>query len=52
MTIEAHIPGFDGDLYGRNITVCLKRRIRDEKKFGSVHELIQQINEDIATALL
>ncbi|MEY3398659.1 MAG: hypothetical protein RL220_1253 [Bacteroidota bacterium] len=52
MTIEAHIPGFDGDLYGKNITVCLKRRIRDEKKFGSVHELIQQINDDIATALL
>lgn len=43
---ETNILGFKGDLYGRNITVMLKKRLRDEKRFSSVLELRDQINAD------
>lgn len=43
---ETHIIGFNGDLYGQNIKVELKSLIRDEKKFNSVDELVEQIKID------
>ncbi len=47
ITVEAHLLGFDGDISGRNITLFLKRRLRDEKKFKSVKALIRAIKADI-----
>jgi riboflavin kinase/FMN adenylyltransferase len=52
LSVEVHIPGFDRDIYGKSITVAFLQRIRDEKKFGSVIELSEQIKEDIKKALL
>ncbi|MDZ4750508.1 MAG: bifunctional riboflavin kinase/FAD synthetase [Flavobacteriales bacterium] len=52
MSVEVHIPGFERDVYGKNITVGFLKRIRDEKKFGSVIELSEQIKEDIKLSLL
>lgn len=46
-TIELHIPGFQGDLYGQELTIRFERFIRDEKKFDSLKQLQQQIREDI-----
>lgn len=46
-TVEAHIPGFSGDLYGQKITVEFYEKIRDDIKFDSVDDLILQINNDI-----
>lgn len=43
---ETYIHDFDGDLYGKSITVSLKEFIRDEMKFSSVEELIQRVNKD------
>lgn len=43
---ETNIIGFEGDLYGKNITVMLGKKIRDEKKFSSVEELRDRINSD------
>ena len=43
---ETCIIGFDGDLYGREITVSLVDRIRDEMRFDSMDELRKQIAED------
>lgn len=44
--LEAHVLGFDGDLYGRTVTVDLLEFVRSERKFGSVEELRRQIEAD------
>ena len=44
--LETHIFGFKGLLYGLKLRVELYDKIRDEKKFGSVDELRQQIEQD------
>ena len=48
--IETHILDFSGDLYGKNIEVFFIARIRDEKKFRGVEELVRQIKKDVLTA--
>lgn len=45
--LEAHVIGFGGDLYGREVAVTLVERVRDELKFDSVEELITQIRHDL-----
>lgn len=45
--VEAHILGFDGDLYGHDIRIEVLKQIRGERKFGSLNELKTQIQEDI-----
>ncbi len=49
LTIEAHLLDFDEDLCGKEIDVIFHDRIRPEKKFGSVDELIAQIGRDVDT---
>lgn len=44
--LETHIFDYNGDLYGRCLTVCLIRKIRDEKRFDSVDELKHQLESD------
>ncbi|MBO5813113.1 MAG: riboflavin kinase [Alistipes sp.] len=44
--LETHIFDFQGDLYGQTLSVHLIRKIRDEKRFGSVEELRQQLESD------
>jgi riboflavin kinase/FMN adenylyltransferase len=48
--LEAHLFGFDGDLYGRTIEVALHAYIREEKKFDSVEALVAQMKDDEAAA--
>ena len=48
--IEVHLLDFCGDLYGKKIRVNYTRRLRDEKKFNSVTDLIQQIRMDVQNA--
>jgi len=50
-TVEAHIIGFDGNLYGESITVELLKKVRDEIKFDSVNELKNQIKSDIKNVM-
>jgi riboflavin kinase/FMN adenylyltransferase len=45
-----HLFGFSGDLYGETLEVDFVARIRDEVKFGSLLELIQQMQQDEAVA--
>lgn len=42
--------GEDGDLYGKTLTVEFTHRLRGEKKFDGLAELVAQIHTDIATA--
>ncbi len=46
-SIEIHILALNQDLYGKTISVSFNKRIRDEKKFGSLDELKAQIQRDI-----
>jgi riboflavin kinase/FMN adenylyltransferase len=48
--LEAHLFGFDGDLYGRKVEVGLHAYIRDEKKFADVETLVAHMREDEAKA--
>lgn len=48
--IETHLFDFDDFLYGENIEVELYQKLRDEKKFSSVNELVEQIKKDIEQA--
>lgn len=47
ISVETHIPDFEGDLYGRRLTVEFLRFIRPEMKFSSVEELKKQIQSDL-----
>lgn len=45
--LETHLLHWNGDLYGRELQVELRRFLRPERKFASVEELRAQIDADI-----
>jgi len=45
--IEAHLLGFKGNLYGKKITITLKKYLRPFKKFKNEDELKHQITKDL-----
>ena len=47
LSLEVHIFDFNDDIYDADLTVYFKKFIRDEIKFSSIDELIQQISKDI-----
>jgi riboflavin kinase/FMN adenylyltransferase len=49
-TVESHIPGFDADIYGRDLNVDFLSMIRGEKKYADLEELKRGICADIDTA--
>ena len=49
-TVEVHIFDFDDNIYDEKIRVNFITRIRDEKKFSNISDLIDQIKQDIAAA--
>lgn len=51
LTVEVNLFEFSGDLYGQTLVVYFYQRIRDEKKFNSLDELVQQIHNDKKEAL-
>ncbi|TRZ50981.1 riboflavin biosynthesis protein RibF, partial [bacterium] len=44
--LEINIFDFDRDIYGSNVRVGFLSRIREEKKFASLNELVQQLHKD------
>jgi len=46
--VEAHLLGFDGELYGEPARVSFAHRLRDEQRFDSVEELVAQMRADVA----
>lgn len=47
-TLEVHLLDFNEDLYGQKIEVRFLKRLREEVKFTSIDNLINQIKEDEA----
>lgn len=45
-TVEAHLIGYSGDLYGREISVQLVKFLRGEVKFASLSALKEQLEHD------
>lgn len=50
-TLEVHIPNYNADLYGKNLTIEIISKIREEIKFHNLEELKSQIKKDIETCL-
>ena len=51
-TIEVHIFDFSGDLYGAPITVSFLRKLREERRFASLQDLVDQLHRDREQSLL
>ncbi len=49
-SLEVHLLGYEGDLYGRTVSVVLKKFIRPERKFPSIEALRESIARDCRTA--
>ncbi|MDE7410761.1 MAG: riboflavin biosynthesis protein RibF [Paramuribaculum sp.] len=50
MTIEAHLPDYNGNLYGLQLTVTFVARLRSECKFASLSALKFQLAKDVEQA--
>jgi len=48
--IETYLIDFEGDLYGSELRVAFVERLRGEKRFSSVEELIAQMRIDVEEA--
>lgn len=48
--LEAHLFDFDGDLYGKKISVEFVKKLRDEEKFDGLDALVVQMNQDAEQA--
>lgn len=50
VNVETNLFDFDRDIYGEEMSVVFLKKLRDEKKFVSVNDLIAQINQDVQKA--
>jgi riboflavin kinase/FMN adenylyltransferase len=50
LRVEAHVLDFDGDLYGRRVSLTFEHRLRDEAAFPDVAALVAQMEQDIRQA--
>jgi riboflavin kinase / FMN adenylyltransferase len=49
-TVESFIFDFKDDLYGELVKLFFVKKIREEKKFASVDQLVEQMSADVANA--
>jgi riboflavin kinase/FMN adenylyltransferase len=49
-TLEAFLFDFQGDLYGRRLSIEFLKKLRDEAPFASLDDLAAQIRRDCDTA--
>ena len=45
--VEAHLPGFSGDLYAQTIDIAFIQRLRAEAKFETLDALLRQMSSDV-----
>jgi riboflavin kinase / FMN adenylyltransferase len=48
--VETYLLGYEGNLYGKIVDVTFVERLRPEKRFSGLDELIEQISRDVAEA--
>ena len=48
--LEVHLLDYRGDLYGRELEVVFRRKLRDIRQFAGAAELVAQIQRDIEAA--
>ena len=48
--VEAYLLDFEGDLYGKAMTLEFVERLRDELRFDTVDELVARLREDVERA--
>lgn len=51
LSLEIHLFDFKGDLYGKSVSFIIVDKIRDEERFNSTDELIQQLYLDKQAAI-
>lgn len=47
LLVEAHLIGFEGDLYGITLRVAFQHWLRSEQQFASVDDLVAQLHADV-----
>jgi riboflavin kinase / FMN adenylyltransferase len=47
LLVEAHLLDFDGDLYGESVRIVFLEWLRDELRFDSTDDLVEQMRRDI-----
>jgi riboflavin kinase/FMN adenylyltransferase len=50
LLVEAYLLDFDGDLYGQTLRIAFLERMRGEKRFESVDDLVAQMRLDVDRA--
>lgn len=50
VSVETHVLGFSGDLYGQRQELAFVQRLRDERRFADVDALREQIAADVRRA--
>ncbi len=50
-TMEVHLFDFSGDLYGETLRVVFLQRLRDERRFPNLEELVAQLRRDREASL-
>jgi riboflavin kinase/FMN adenylyltransferase len=50
LIVEAHLIDFEGELYGRSLRVAFISRLRGERRFPGIEDLIAQMHRDVAEA--
>jgi riboflavin kinase / FMN adenylyltransferase len=50
LLVEAYLIDWEGDLYGRSLRIAFLERLRGERRFPSIEDLIAQMHRDVAQA--
>jgi riboflavin kinase/FMN adenylyltransferase len=45
--VEAHLLDFDRDIYDAHLRIEFAHRLRDEERFGTVEDLVEQLHRDV-----
>jgi len=51
LSIEVHVIGYEGNLYGQNITLEFIKRLRPERRFDTLEQLKVQLEQDKILAI-